>query len=115
MLHRVAKFLIIILIVFRRTFCFWFLTFASHLSNIYKINSPLNIFVSDNNKLLANVPNDRPYLGQTSLLLGQSSIKSEPVPTQFTEHLPEPYYHPGQSHYNLQHSDYLGNKLMAST
>ncbi|XP_073984137.1 GATA-binding factor 5-B-like isoform X2 [Rhodnius prolixus] len=70
---------------------------------------------SDNNKLLANVPNDRPYLGQTSLLLGQSSIKSEPVPTQFTEHLPEPYYHPGQSHYNLQHSDYLGNKLMAST
>nr|XP_024219353.1 GATA-binding factor A [Halyomorpha halys] len=69
---------------------------------------------ADSSKLLSSGTNERPYLGHTSLLVGGSSIKSEPGPTHYGDHLTEHYYH-NQQMYNMQHTDYLGNKIMAST
>ncbi|XP_024081349.1 GATA-binding factor A-like isoform X2 [Cimex lectularius] len=74
--------------------------------------TPHSALSENSSKLVSSGSSDRPYLGHTSLLVGGSGIKSEPVPNQYPEHM-EPYYQ--SQHYNIQHTDYLGNKLMAST
>ncbi|KAF6206351.1 hypothetical protein GE061_017584 [Apolygus lucorum] len=68
----------------------------------------------DPSKMISS-PGDRGYLSHASLLLANSGIKSEPAPNQYQEHLADSYSHYNPAHYNLQHTDYLGNKLMASS
>ncbi|CAA9996972.1 unnamed protein product, partial [Nesidiocoris tenuis] len=68
---------------------------------------------------LVNISSDRGYISHASLILANSGIKSEPVPSQYQDHVTEQssysHYNP-TAHYNLQHAtDYLGNKLMASS